>query len=1021
MRAIFTTSFILLFGLIWSQSYFQQQVDVKIACTLNDHEHVLRGELQMTYKNNAPDTLSYIYMHLWPNAYKDRSTAFAQQKLRLNDAKFHFAEENKRGRLDSLDFTINDERTSWKLDEQFEDIARIELDSPLLPGQSIKIASPFRLKIPASFSRLGHVGESYQMTQWFPKPAVYDRDGWHPMPYLNMGEFYSEFGDYEVQITLPENYIVAATGTLQESAEHAYLNKQVARTKKALKTGIQPGKHAFPESSASLKTISFKAKKVHDFAWFADKRFYVLNDSVVVGGKKTETRVYFTNEEANLWEDAMSYVQRSVKFYSENVGQYPYPHATAVQSALSAGGGMEYPMITVIGLMGQAPALDNVITHEVGHNWFYGILAFNERDHVWLDEGINSYYDHRYMEEFYTDYSSIPIPPLLKGHSPITGEEYALLYAMRRRADQAPSTHSNKYDSELNYFMGGYEKPARAFKHLQLYLGTEKFDQIMKSFFAEWKFKHPKPTDFQNHFEQRVDENLDWFFNDLISSNRQIDYKVAGYNKNNGELKIKNKGDINAPIPVKIKSEENTDERWLEGFDHKKTLETLSDAQEISLDPRHITLDMYRKNNSWKADRTLKKFEPIQLKFLSRLENPDRSMLFVNPVFGWNNYDGFLLGAGFHNFGVLQKPFEFALLPAFGFKSGDLIGLSTLRLNKSFDSPWLRMAQLGINVKKFNYNYVDNIGSNSNEDDALRNNAYIRNNPYVELQLETKDGASNDSRVRLEMIHIAHEIPEFSLEGDLLDEEVEQNYIFRSSYFWSHKHAITPKAFQAELEYQNFQFMNFQENEYLKLSASYSSAYQFAQKKFFKYRVFAGIFLLNDVATRSVNDPLFFNGSNLALSHQARSDYSFDDYYFGRIEQDNLLARQVTIREGGFKLPLNQWPNSFSDVGLSNEYALGINLSTDLPINMPVYLPIQFYFDVGYYAPLKDSDLDPLIYSGGIQLNFGEGIFQVFFPFINSSDIRDGFDDIGGNYFRRVTFSFDLNKLDPTRVRNSLI
>jgi aminopeptidase N len=151
-----------------------------------------------------------------------------------------------------------------------------------------------------------------------------------------------------------------------------------------------------------MKTIQYKAENVHDFAWFADKRFYVQKEDVTLpSGRKVDTYVMFTYYEADLWKEAILYVNRSVEYYSDRIGEYPYPHATAVQSALSAGAGMEYPMITVIGGSGNGKSLDQVITHEVGHNWFYGILASNERQFVWMDEGFNSFYEQAYIKKYY--------------------------------------------------------------------------------------------------------------------------------------------------------------------------------------------------------------------------------------------------------------------------------------------------------------------------------------------------------------------------------------------------------------------------------------------------------------------------------------------------------------------------------------------------------------------------------------------------------------------------------------------
>ncbi|MFN7119340.1 MAG: M1 family metallopeptidase, partial [Saprospiraceae bacterium] len=451
MRLLLTLLLLLVSNLLAAQKpYFHQEVNYKIAATLIDSIHTITGNIEIEYVNKSPDQLEFIYFHLWGNAFQNRTTAFAEQKLREGSTEFYFASTGDLGGYTDLNFTVNGQSAVLELQKDNPDIAVLRLPKPLESGQKVTIQTPFTLRIPASFSRLGHVGESYQMTQWYPKPAVYDADGWHPMPNLDMGEYYSEFGNYDVTITLPANYVVAATGVLQTDSEQNFLQQQVENTNAYLaKLSFIPSsstQEAFPPSSAELKTIRYTAENVHDFAWFADKRFKVQKSEVPLNsGKTVDTWVFFTEFEQQLWKDAIQYVDRSVKFYSDLVGEYPYPQATAVQSALSAGAGMEYPMITVIGTAYNAQALDVVITHEVGHNWFYGILANNERDHAWMDEGINSYYEKRYTKTYYDNKGVIiSLPDIIQKGSNLTFDELAYLWQARRHRDQAPATSSNE-------------------------------------------------------------------------------------------------------------------------------------------------------------------------------------------------------------------------------------------------------------------------------------------------------------------------------------------------------------------------------------------------------------------------------------------------------------------------------------------------------------------------------------------------------------------------------------------------
>jgi hypothetical protein len=455
--------------------YFQQEVSYRIDALLDDRTHTLHADLALDYTNRAPQALDSIVFHLWPRAYASNETALARQFLRNGDTDFHFAPESERGTLDSLDFHVDGRPASFRFTPD-PDVGVLYLAGPLKTGGSIRITTPFRVRIPASFSRLGHVGDSYQITQWYPKPAVYDRDGWHPMPYLDQGEFYSEFGDYTVRITLPENYVVAATGVLQEEDERRWL----------LERSDQPPLAGFPPSATAQKTITYRADRVHDFAWFADKRFTVAHDTLHLRpdaqSPPIDVWTFHTATEADLWRETLTYVKRATRFFSDRVGTYPYPQVTAVQSALSAGAGMEYPMITVIGRAGSAEALDEVIAHEVGHNWFYGILGSNERDHPWMDEGLTSYYEGRYMRRD-IDYDALG---------------YRFLRRLGR--DLPPDTRSDSMSS-LNYGVGAYSKPELTLRAMAERYGREQVDAAIQSYYREWKFRHPRPEDLYGELQ----------------------------------------------------------------------------------------------------------------------------------------------------------------------------------------------------------------------------------------------------------------------------------------------------------------------------------------------------------------------------------------------------------------------------------------------------------------------------------------------------------------------------------------
>ena len=498
-----TASLLLLLIFIsgYSQSdYWQQQVNYHIDVSLNDKEHTLDGFASIEYINNSPDSLSFIWFHLWPNAYKNDKTAFSDQLLENGNTKFYFSNKEQKGYINRLDFKVNNVTVATEDHPQHIDIIKVLLPTPLAPGQRITITTPFHVKLPYNFSRGGHDGQSYQATQWYPKPAVYDKNGWHPMPYLDQGEFYSEFGNYRVNITVPENYVVAATGELQNSAEKEWLKSrasfdwQVGKERSA-DGKLLPASKIFPPSSVNIKKLEYRQENVHDFAWFADKRFIVNEDTcLLASGKVISIITYYTPSYKKIWNESTNYTKRAIQHYSALVGEYPYNVAQVVQGPQSFGGGMEYPTITVISPMNNKSALDQTIAHEVGHNWFYGILGTNERTFPWMDEGINSYFEDKYSINHYGESDK--------------SRQIAFESIAAEKNDQPIATASGLF-SELNYNLIAYYKTAEWFRYLESNLGKEVLENAIKEYYRRWQFRHPQPDDFKKIIEEVSGKKLD--------------------------------------------------------------------------------------------------------------------------------------------------------------------------------------------------------------------------------------------------------------------------------------------------------------------------------------------------------------------------------------------------------------------------------------------------------------------------------------------------------------------------------
>jgi hypothetical protein len=506
---------------ICQQPYWQQRVNYSIDVALNDTAHTLDGFVKMIYFNNSPDTLRFIWFHLWPNAYKNDRTAFSDQLLENGRTDFYFSNSEQRGYINQLNFKVNNTTASTEDHPQHQDIIKLVLPQPLLPGSSAEINTPFHIKLPYNFSRGGHVGQAYQATQWYPKPAVYDRKGWHPMPYLDQGEFYSEFGDYEVRITLPANYIVAATGELQNPQQR--LTNPVAKKEtggKPVKKGQQnmlapkpKREEVFPPSDTQMLTHIFKQQHVHDFAWFADKRFLTKSDTLSLpSGRVINLGVYYLPSKKDIWQKSIGYMKTTILSRSRWLGEYPYNTVHVVEAKTPFGGGMEYPTITCISPMSTDDELESVIEHELGHNWNYGILASNERIHAWMDEGVNTFYDNRYDAMYKAaGGTNKQSGSFFNRRVPDDMQDVLLRTITGIQADQPVETPSDEF-TNINYGLISYYKAGQWLKLLEQQLGATMFDSCMHEFYRQWKFKHPYPEDLKRVLETVSGKNLDEYF-----------------------------------------------------------------------------------------------------------------------------------------------------------------------------------------------------------------------------------------------------------------------------------------------------------------------------------------------------------------------------------------------------------------------------------------------------------------------------------------------------------------------------
>jgi hypothetical protein len=500
---------------IAQNSYWQQKLSYNIDVSLNDKDNTLKGFETISYKNNSTTELDFIWFHIWPNAYKQESTALFQQ-LKNDTSRVKKMSHVTYGSIDGLDFKVNGKLAVVEphSNPQYIDIVKVKLPAPLKPGDSVNISTNFKVKLPGYFSRSGYADGEFMACQWYPKPAVFDKSGWHEFPYLDMGEFYSEYASYKVSITVPSQYVVGATGVLQNTEElNAY---KTIGAKNVANRSAAPVKYK-PLNNKATKTLIYHIDNVPDFAWFADKGFVIQYDTLkLASGKIVEAFNYYHDKKNSLWNNSIDYTKDAVQKYSKWIGEYAYPVVQVVEGPENnSSGGMEYPTITLITSPdAKKESLDAVIAHEVGHNWFMSMLGSNERLHTWQDEGLNTYYQFRYEAEKYRANSVFgnAIPEEVKA---LPEKEFLsrLYNAMAGiPMDSAIDLPADQFKSSDDYSMTSYVKTALWLFLLENEVGRDRMDKAFQFYFSQWSGKHPQPEDMEAAFETALGMKLEGYF-----------------------------------------------------------------------------------------------------------------------------------------------------------------------------------------------------------------------------------------------------------------------------------------------------------------------------------------------------------------------------------------------------------------------------------------------------------------------------------------------------------------------------
>lgn len=616
LRNVFVMVALVASAAVYAQDYrWQQRVEYVMDVKLDVKTHRVAGRQKLTYYNESRDTLRKVYYHLYFNAFQPgsmmdvRSQNLPDPDARVRD-RISKLKDDEIGYQHIQSLKQDGRDLTYKIDGT---LLEVTLAKPLLPKTKTVFDMVFESQVPVQIRRAGRnnrEGIAYSMTQWYPKMAEYDFQGWHAYPYVAR-EFHGVWGDFDVTITLDPTFVVGGTGKLQNADK---VGCGYEKTGTAVKR---------PAGDLSWR---FVAKNVIDFAWAADPD-YTHDKAQVPNGPELHFFYQKNEKTAETWRKMQGMAVKHFEFMNRTFGKYPYDCYSIIQGG---DGGMEYPMCTLILGEGALGGLVGVMAHEASHSWYQGVLASNESLYPWMDEG-------------FTDFSSQESEALLFGNDPAESHagSYANYFTLIRRGLQEPiSQHSDYYNTNAAYGTAAYAMGTVFLQQLKYVVGEENFYKGMRQYFNTWKFRHPEPVDFIRVMEKVSGLQLKWYLNFFINTTKHVDYGIRNVIEDTGNntlVSLERIGGFPMPIDLVVTYRDGQKELfyipvnesmggkpaedkslprhqldawpWVYPVYTLKVAHQASDIATIEIDPSNRLADVERKNNRLDLPPTLKAFK----------------------------------------------------------------------------------------------------------------------------------------------------------------------------------------------------------------------------------------------------------------------------------------------------------------------------------------------------------------------------------------------------------------------------
>ena len=901
-----------------------------VSATLNGETKEIHVNQEFIYKNRSNTTLNRLYFNDWANAYSDKNTGLAKRFADEFKKSLHLAKANERGYTQILSAVDNNYR-GLRLERTPEkDILIFELNEPLPPNTSVKLFITYTVKLPPNkFTSYGYGNRnSYYLKDWYLTPAVFDGK-WNLYSNKNLEDLHTDITNTTINFVYPEKLFITS-------------NFGVLGTTKF------PNADRSQLVGANRKSCEIILSPIKQFTT------HVTPDLTVV-----------TDIDTGRYDEISQGVSilRISEFIRDHLGRYPHPQLLVSE--------LDYNKNPLYGL-NQLPSFIRPYEEQFQFEMKFlktalkSILAesmyLDPRKDQWLNDAIANYLMIAYVEQNYPDQK------LLGKLSKIWGirsfnlakmdfnEQYPFLYMLtaRRNLDQ-PLTTPNDSLIKFNQKIANTYKAGLGLSYLASYIGKEKIDNSIKTFYEFYKLNNVKTIDFESILKRSTTADINWFFNDYVSTDRKIDFKIKKVVKSEDTLRvtIKNKEGTNMPISLfGLKNDTVISKYWFTDITSEKTFSIPSNGEERLVLNYDQKIPEFNQRDNWKSlQGWLSSNKKLKLTFFRDAENPYYNQVFYVPVINFNIYDGWTPGMRLYNKTLLERPFVYDIAPSYSFRERTFVGYGKFTYRQYLNKSGLYVANYGIR------------GSTSHFD---VNSQYSTVTPSVSFGWRPEDLLSNKRQaLSFRYLNIFRNLDESIVAAGNAPESPDYS-VFNARYIYLDNHILDYKSW----------FIDFQQaNKFTKLVFEFEYRKLFESNRQFNLRFYAGKFL------RNKTDSDFFS---FALDRP--TDYLFDYNYLGRSEGSGLYSQQIIIAEGGFKSILDE------QYRFSNDWISTVNTSFNL------WKWIELYGDAGY---VKNKGVDgKFVYDSGVRLNLVTDYFELYFPVYSNN----GWEVSQPNYGEKIRF-----------------